>query len=492
MPLLKIICQRSLVFLFLYSSDPGTQNDEGILFNDPGGIQFTSSDTLLQTAFSRAKEMALRYKGKPGDPVGPWYESALPPRSAFCMRDVCHQSIGGEILGLNKENKNMFTLFVKNISASKDWCSYWEMNRLGNPAPEDYRNDKEFWYNLTANFDLLNACWRLYLWTGDEEYIKGKAFENFHNRSVTDYIASWVLYPDSLLTRPAHPHAPVPFNDKDAFHRCRGLPSYSEGVPNIKMGVDLIGAIYRGLLSYSYILQTSGQNKKAEWWAQKAKAYQQRIDADWWDNTDSLYHTYYSNSHQFGKDEGETFLLWFDALKYSARKQKTIQHLLSKKWNIENLSYFPLIMYQNGQADKAYDYMLYLTDLSTQRREYPEVPFGVIKGFTEGLMGIDADARFNRVSTLYRAGKEISSTISNVPLLKTFISVTHNGSKQSSLTNTGKKAIIWRARFAGDRTSIYVNNKSVKTRKEKDWLGNIISFTDVIIEPSKLVSIHVI
>jgi hypothetical protein len=453
------------------------------------GIQFTSSDTSLQTAFSRAKEMALHYKGRRDDPVGSWYESALPPRSAFCMRDVSHQSIAGEILGLHKENKNMFTLFAKNISAGKDWCSYWEMNRLGKPAPEDYRNDKEFWYNLNANFDVLTACWKLYLWTGDEEYINGKLFENFHNKSAADFIESWVLYPDSLLTRPAHPNAPMPFNDKDDFHRCRGLPSYSEGVPNIKMGVDLIAAIYRGLLSYSAILQTNGQHKKAELYAQKAKAYQQRMDADWWDNTASLYHTYYSNSNQFGRDEGETFLLWFDALKDSTRKQKTIQHLLSKEWNVENLSYFPLIMYQNGYADKAYDYMLHLTDPSTQRREYPEVSFGVIKGFVEGLMGIDADVRFNRVSTLYRSSKETTSTVNNVPLLKTFISLIHKSSKQSSLTNEGKKAVIWRAKFSGDCTSIYVNNKPAKVTKEKDWLGNIVSFTDVMVEPGKVITI---
>jgi hypothetical protein len=53
-----------------------------------GGIEFISSDFSLQTAFGRAKEMALHYKGMPDDPVGPWYESALPPRSAFCMRDI--------------------------------------------------------------------------------------------------------------------------------------------------------------------------------------------------------------------------------------------------------------------------------------------------------------------------------------------------------------------------------------------------------------------
>jgi hypothetical protein len=52
------------------------------------------------------------------------------------MRDVSHQCIGGEILGLSQENRNMFTLFAKNISASKDWCSYWEINKWGKPAPE--------------------------------------------------------------------------------------------------------------------------------------------------------------------------------------------------------------------------------------------------------------------------------------------------------------------------------------------------------------------
>ncbi|WP_449438870.1 hypothetical protein [Pedobacter steynii] len=234
-----------------------------------GGVTFKSTDAALQTAFGRAKEMALSYKGKPGDPVGPWYESALPPRSAFCMRDVAHQSIGGEILGLDKENKNMFRLFVNNISESKDWCSYWEINHLGKPAVEDYRNDKEFWYNLNANFDILNASWKLYLWTGDEEYIKGAGFSNFHEKSVTSFIDSWVLQADSLLSRPTHPNAPVPFNDKDSFHRCRGLPSYSEGVPNIKMGIDLVGAIYRGLMSYADILDVKGERSKAKLYRKK-------------------------------------------------------------------------------------------------------------------------------------------------------------------------------------------------------------------------------
>ncbi|MBT2591348.1 hypothetical protein J7E50_14045 [Pedobacter sp. ISL-68] len=416
-----------------------------------GGVTFKSTDTALQTAFVRAKEMALSYKGKPSDPVGPWYESALPPRSAFCMRDVAHQSIGGEILGLNKENKNMFRLFVNNISESKDWCSYWEINHLGKPAKEDYRNDTAFWYNLNANFDVLNASWKLYLWTGDLEYINGAGFKNFHEKSVTEYINRWVLQADSLLKRPTHPNAPVPFNNNDSFHRCRGLPSYSEGVPNIKMGVDLVGAIYRGLMSYAAMLDLKGQHDKAKQFKEKAEAYQKSIDALWWNDSASQYHTFYSNDHKFGMDEGETFLLWFDALNAGERKEKTIQHLLSKNWNVENLSYFPLIMYQNGQSEKAYDYLLHLTDPATVRREYPEVSFGVIKGFTEGLMGIEADARFDQITTLYRGKRTTSSELKDLPVLMTSVTVKHEGNIATTLSNNGQKKILWQPKFLDDK-----------------------------------------
>lgn len=424
------------------------------------GVSFKSTDAALQTAFARAKEMALSYKGKPTDPVGPWYESALPPRSAFCMRDVAHQSIGGEILGLSSENKNMFRHFVNNISESKDWCSYWEISHLGKPAVEDYRNDKEFWYNLDANFDILNASWQLYLWTGDQEYIKGAAFEHFHEKSVTDYIDRWVLQADSLLKRPTHPNAPVPFNDKDSFHRCRGLPSYSEGVPNIKMGVDLVGAIYRGLMSYAAILEVKGQYAKAKQFKEKAAGYQKSIDALWWNDSVSRYNTFYSNDHKFGMDEGETFLLWFNALKEGERKEKTIQHLLSKNWNVENLSYFPLIMYQNGQADKGYDYLLHLTDPSTVRREYPEVSFGVIKGFTEGLMGIEADARLDQITTLYRGKTTITCELRDLPVLMTSLTVKHEGNAATTLTNNGQKKILWQAKFLDDKGKI-ISKKAV-------------------------------
>src|ERR1700687_57473 len=149
------------------------------LASGQAGIRFNSSDTSLENVCVWAKAMALHYKSGSGDAVGPWYESALPPRYAFCMRDVSHQCIGAEILGMHSENKNMFTKFAQHISASKDWCSYWEIDKYDRPSPADYRSDREFWNNLNANFDFIDASWRSYLWTGDSIYIKDSAFLYF-------------------------------------------------------------------------------------------------------------------------------------------------------------------------------------------------------------------------------------------------------------------------------------------------------------------------
>lgn len=454
-------------------------------FGQNAAITFRSSDAAIQKAFDRAKVMALHYKGDSGDPVGAWYEAALPSRDAFCMRDISHQSIGAEILGLSNENKNMFSLFAKNISDSKDWCSYWEINKFGKAAPEDYRNDKEFWYNLDANFDVIDACWKLYLWTGDETYIKNPVFTNFYEKSVTEYIDRWVLDADSLLTRPEFPNAPVPFNIKDDFHRCRGLASYSESVPDLKMGVDLLAAIYRGLVSYSCILKRNGDVEKAEFYEKKAMQYQQQIDQIWWDDAASLYQTHYTSDGKFGKGEGEVFLLWFEALTDTVRIRKTIEHIISSQGNVESASYLPVLLYKHGFENKAYDYILYLSDPATKRREYPEVSYGVIEGIVKGFMGIEPDATKKMVSTLYRGKNETVSELDGLAVLNTVISV-KQANQKTTFRNKGKAAILWRAMFAGEHEELFVNNKKMVAKHEKDGTGNSFSFVDVPINAGQM------
>lgn len=452
-----------------------------VTFGQNTTVIFKSSDTTMQNAFVYAKAMALHYQGNSSDPVGPWYEAALPSREAFCMRDASHQCITAEILGMSLENKNMFGLFAKNISKNKDWCSYWEINKYGLPAPADYRNDKEFWYNLNANFDLIYACMRLYLWTGDVTYINNKTYINFYEKTVNEYIDKWVLQADSLLSRPAFPNALANFNIDDNFHRCRGLASYSEDVSDLKIGVDLIAAIYRGLLSYSYILKLNGDTTKAAYYEKKAEPYQEKIELNWWSKSDSLYNTYYTTGNTFGKGNGEVFLLWFDVVKDKQKVRKTIEHLISEDFNIETQSYFPVFLYNHGFWDKAYDYIIHLASPNTKRSEYPEVSYGVIEGIVQGLMGIEADAENNRISTIYRCQDGTLSELDSLPILGTNISLIHEP-KKSTFNNNGKTPLYWNAQFVGNYKFIIVNNKKLLAQHNYDKSGNLVSFIDTMVD----------
>lgn len=455
------------------------------------GVKFKSSDTAMERAFQWAKTQALAYRGNPGDPVGPWYEAALPSRNAFCMRDVSHQAIGAAILGLDAENKNMFTLFAKNISASKNWCSFWEMNKHGVPAPEDYRSDREFWYNLNANFDLLYATWRLGSWTGDSSYYQSPVFLQFQERTVENYISEWVLAADSLLVRPPHPNAPVPFHQKDAFDRCRGLPSYSEGIPNIRVGVDLVAAIYRGLMTYSDILRGRGELSEAGNFAERAEQYRVRLEKDWWSDSLGRYHTWYSNDGHFGPGEGETFLLWFDALQDTSRSRRTIEHLASGTWNVENTSYLAYLFYREGYWETGRKTILYLADPATKRREYPEVSFGVVQGVVLGLMGVNVVPGTRIVTSLYRNRASAEASLEDLPVLGTSFSLRHAGKLQSSASNKGPMAITWRAEFDGAHPSALVSGKSVSLQHQADNWGRTISYVDVALGPGQSATVSV-
>lgn len=130
-------------------------------------LEVDSSSAKLVEVFRWARSQAMAYAFDAGDPVGPWYEAVEPGREGFCIRDTCHQALGAQALGLARFNLNMLRRFAENISESKDWCSYWEIDRYNKPAPVDYKNDAEFWYNLPSNFDLLDCCYRMYVWSGD-------------------------------------------------------------------------------------------------------------------------------------------------------------------------------------------------------------------------------------------------------------------------------------------------------------------------------------
>lgn len=438
-------------------------------------LLFTSSDKNLEQTFHWSKKMALSYAHDGSDAVGYWYESALPGRQAFCMRDMAHQSIAGEMLGLSKHNFNMVEKFAENISDSKDWCTFWEIDKNNNPCKADYLDDHNFWYNLNANFDIIFACWRLYEWTGDERYLKDKKLTHFFDKSVKEYVNRWQLGPEEIMERPRELNATKATTGR--YRETRGLPSYVENYPGLIASSDLIASIYGGFDAYSRITSVIGNRSASKKYKKEAEEYQILLEKEWWNPNINAYHTFRTQS-KFADGEGLTHMLWFNAAQQTDRIRGTVDKMMKRtNWNIENVSHFPLLWYRYNYTQEAYRILTAIT--SMKRKEYPEVSYGMIEGIVSGAMGIIPSASQRRVVTLPKITGEHSLTIKNLPMLQGHVTVHHNGNKLSKFVNNTPNVITWEAAFMGDINEITVNGQKQKAKTRIDVMGNAISYVEV-------------
>lgn len=436
-------------------------------------FSLSSNDTTLTQIFDWAVCSSNTCVGDSNDPVGPWYEAALPDRAAFCMRDVSHQCLGEEVNGHGKQNLNMFTKFVENISESKDYCSYWEINKDNVPAPVDYASDKDFWYNLNANFDVLNACFRLYLWSGNEMYINDPRFEKFFRLTTNDYIAHWQLQPDKIMERPDVMHEDNTLVNP-RFKTFRGLPSYEESVRGLTVTGDLIASVFRGLKSYAQIWKIRGNEDSCCVYNAMAEEYARLYDTVWWNEDTQNYYAYKLKDEKLIEGGSNVFSFWFDIVSNPERVERLLALMAEKEPIVEIMSYYPMIFYKHSKNETAYRYLndLYASD----RRDYPEVASSVIEAIVCGLVGVEADATANRISTLPRF---TSSTdwvaVENIPVFSGKISILHQSRNKSSFVNKLDKELVWRAMFPGKVKMI--NKKTAEYIT--DVLGNQYSFIDI-------------
>ena len=414
-------------------------------------ISFSSDDKTLLAGFDWAKQQAMAYVFRKDDAVGPWYEAALPKREAFCMRDVSHQLIGAQLLGLADINKNLLSKFVAAISESRDWCGYWEINRYNLPAPVDYKSDRDFWYNLPANFDIIDACYRAWLWTGDSTYLVNPVFINFYEKSLNDYVKRWDPDGDGLME-----------GNSDSTSS-RGLSSYNEEQYG-RVSADLLAAQYIGNRDYSKMLSLRKDDKKAKKFLTRAEKIRDHLNSSWWDARQKLYHHYIRYNGKWLDDKQMmSFLLRWDVVPPD-RTSAVIDHLISvvPKTGVEMISYYPLETYRFGKAEDAYKLLIGLVSPDLKRREYPEVSYAVIETYAMGLMGIEADAGTRTIRTRSRLTPATGwAELKDIPVFDGTITVRHAGTKSSIFTNNTKRDIAWEAVVNGK--SCYLTVKTGQT-----------------------------
>jgi hypothetical protein len=435
--------------------------------NQAGKVCFSSSDSLLNEGFRWAKEQALAYAHFGEDPVGLWYEAALPERDAFCMRDVAHQTAGAAVLGLHHHSKNMLFKFAENISETRDWCSYWEINKENRPAPVDYTDDRDFWYNLPANFDVIDACYRQFLWTGDRTYLNDPTFESFYKHSVSDYVKTWDKDGDGILEH------------LQEYGR-RGIASYNEVGIHPKIGGDMIGAQFAGYQAFAKIAALNGDMNLSNEYESKAKNLRDYYQNVWWNDKEARFYGALLHNNEFYEKyymEGNFLPLYFGIVQDKNKLRLALEDLIKNGVpNVEAKTYLPDIYYKYGWIEKAYHELLELVDPSLHRREYPEVSFTVIGAIAVGMMGISADGH-SEISTNSRLVDATEwAKILDVPVLGHDISVEHIGRKETRLTNICGGTLHWKASFSSDQDYLIHNHDRIKAMKEWGEDGEIHSY----------------
>jgi hypothetical protein len=439
-------------------------------------LELETPDSKLAAAFEWAKGQSLDYvfpAAVHGDPVGDWYEAALPSRFAFCMRDVSHQVTGAHVLGLAAFNCNMLSKFARGINPSRDYCSYWEIDKWDRPAPVDYKSDKDFWYNLTANFDVLDACWRQFLWTGDPAYVMDPDFLEFYRLTVKDYIEAWDKDGDGIPE-----HRPE--------YGYRGLGGYDEG-PFSDRGLyasDLIAAMARAFDSYAGIRQILGTREDGYPFFERAEKLRKGYEEDWWSEEKGRYADGRTAGGALVYQDliwNGVFPLYFGFIPAGSRREATLRRILdAKPEGIEIESYLPEVFYRYGKDDAAYAGIIALTDPAKERREYPEVPFAVIGAVATGLMGIQPNAALDRIET--RSGLTAATAwaeLRNVPVFDDMVDVRHEGRGRTALTVRGSRGVVWKAVIEGDWDKLEVDGAARRAFRGKDEVGRPISWVEI-------------
>ena len=453
----------------------GNRPTDDLLRAHVPSLRVTSSDTFLVSAFEWAKQTSASYVGRDTDPVGPWYEASLPTREAFCIRDVAHQSIGAELLGYGKQNLNMFRRFVENISESKDYCTHWEINRYNKPAPVDYASDEDFWYNLNANFDIIDASYKLYLWTGNRTYIDDPQFDRFMQLSLNEYIERWQLQADRIMARPAF------LNRRPGTRRyakSRGIPSYDEGQDDLVMSGDLLGMIYNGFITYAKVLGARDDSARSARYLTRASAYGRLLDSLWWDPGTQSYFAFYKTDHTFAPAGigGSEFLLWYNAIRDPRRIVSALHQL--RESQIEVLSYLPMLFYRYGFNQDAYDFLRKI--MADPRRQYPEAASGTVEGIVRGLMGVEPSAATQVVTTTpHLTSRTAWIAAEGIPIFSGAISVRHTALSRTDFANQSDRTLRWRAQFPGACTRVEVDGRSIAAAPSVDAVGNAFCYVDV-------------
>jgi len=439
-----------------------------LMVTHPGKVTLESSDSRLTDAFQRAKDRALACVYS-GDPIGDWYASS-PKADAFCMRDLSHESLGAAVLGLSRHSANMLRRFAQSVSNSRKWCGYWMISKDGFPSSQSYFSDADFGYCLPAGFDLVRACYRQFLWTGDRSYLDAD-FTSFYEHTVLNFVHAWDRDQSGILS--ADPE------------RKRISPSYQQHSP-YRTGADLVAAQYAAYRAYAEIQEFKGapgslSSRRAADFRMLADGLRRRFNNDWWDPATNRFYSGILNDGTFDPDyadQSNVYGLWFGIPDLGPKTEAALDAMQKTRPKYDsNYSYYPEVLYHYGRKESAYRFLLEIADPAFSGYALNETAFAVAGAIASGLMGLAPDAPHRTLETIPRL-TEGWVRMSYIPICYNEIAVEHRGASETIVTNQSGPDLEWKASFAASGPArILIDGAPVPTTMEQRPCGLVASAT---------------
>lgn len=339
-------------------------------------------------------------------------------RTAYYIRDFVHQAAGAYFVGLEEEIFNMYYTFVSNASEKTGWFAPWAFNFDGSIYYMDTPNYNRFVREITAQFELCEKAYQLYLLTGDKRYAESDVIFNFIEKTMTVFI-------DNLDGAVLGEKNGIPEGFGDIF---KISATYNERGFNAAEAGDSIAAMYPAILAYANLLKIRGNNDEAERQFVRAEKLKEYFNNEWSVVDGSDMYAYAIDSkgkkhYKWHKKRGEIHggeTLKFIPLKNitypGERNEKLLDYIhqcelnpKTREDNIESLTYLPDLFFRHGRREEAWYWMKHIIlqkDMPHEHKsqgtngDYPEISFTLISQVIEGLLGISVNAVSGEITTL--------------------------------------------------------------------------------------------
>lgn len=458
-------------------------------------ISASSSNRKVESAFAWAREKALSYvqtgktgvvdrheRNSPGTGSAvyiPSYWAGYTSRTAFYSRDYCHQAAGAHLLGLQEENLSMLRAFAASSTAARKWFPLWALNFDGSPFALDAPKEDYFVREVPAVFELVEQCYRQYLWTGNSAYLNDPVLWNFCTKAVTDFITLHdVRIPNGVAEGDG---------SGDIF---KGSATYNEiesDSPLIESG-DAIACQYQAMECYSKMLTLRGAEQQARAFARKAEDLKALFNTKW--GVRKYKKLYVRGYDVRGKAPTNWGLenSWFMPMKFvTAPTGKNEAYLdfiarcmgtrKGKPSNLEAITYIPGVFFPYNRVAEAWKWLEYIIDQPD--KEYPEVSYTVISHIVEGMLGFEPNAPESAFLTVPRLPSAVADLcVSAIPLGEHRLTISHEGTSKSTATHvSGNGPLKWEACFYGDHSAILVDGAPRPAEQRKLHGINVCAVT---------------